>query len=462
MSGVRTLRWHAGTLLLEGFPPEEVPDSFVWDPRVKLPRAPAHHYASVVWSLHQRGVPFVDEAKGFNRLAREHQTARTPRDYQREAVDAWWRNRGRGMVILPTGAGKSFVAELCMAKANRHTLVVAPTLDLVSQWYEGLKRAFGGPIGLLGGGHHDLQDITVSTYDSAWMHVEHWGNRFGLIVFDEAHHLPGPSFAQAAEYALAPLRLGLTATPERPDGADAHLSTLVGPYVYRREITELAGDFLAPYRTEVLSVHLSSEEREAYEQARFTYRNFVDSSGLRLGGRGGWQRFLQASARSKAGREAFRAWRRSKQLLDAAPAKLRLLSELLYRHRDRRILIFTNDNATVYRISRAFLVPAITHRTDIKERRTLLSAFADGSMPTLVTSRVLNEGVDVPEADVAIVLSGTSTVREHVQRLGRILRPREGKQALLYELVVADSVEERTSQRRRDHAAYGADLEEPS
>ena len=118
------------------------------------------------------------------------------------------------------------------------------------------------------------------------------------------------------------------------------------------------------------------------------------------------------------------------------------------------MLIFTNDNATVFHISRTFLVPAITHHTDIKERRRWLTAFAEGSLPVLATSRVLNEGVDIPAADVAIVLSGTGTVREHVQRLGRILRKQEGKQAILYEVVVKDTAEENTSDRRRDHVAY--------
>ena len=173
-----------------------------------------------------------------------------------------------------------------------------------------------------------------------------------------------------------------------------------------------------------------------------------------MGGKGGWSHFLRESARSREGRSAFRAWRRSRSLLQGAPAKLRLLAELLRKHRNGRVIVFTNDNATVYAISQLLLVPAITHQTDLKERRALLAAFSEGTLPVLVTSRVLNEGVDIPAADVAIVLSGTSTVREHVQRLGRILRRSEGKQATLYELVVEQTVEERTSERRRSHDAY--------
>lgn len=450
----RSVRWHRGTLVLEGFPADEVPVGFLHDPRIGMPRGPAFAYHDVVYDLHKRGVPYEDEARGYAVLDRDHRSARTPRDYQREAVEAWRANRRRGVVVLPTGAGKSFVAELCLSDGGRSTLVVAPTLDLVGQWYDGLRAAFGDPVGVLGGGVHEVHDITVATYDSAWMHMERYGDRFGLVVFDEVHHLPGPSFAQAALQSIAPFRLGLTATLERPDGGHERIFDLVGPVVYRREITELAGDFLAEYRTEIVQVHLSDEEREAYTSARRTFREFVDGSGIRLGGAGGWQHFLRESARSTAGREAFKGWQESRRLLQASSAKRRMLADLLRKHADRRVLVFTNDNATVYDLSRSLLIPAITHQTDVKERQALLAAFSAGELPVLATSRVLNEGVDLPSADVAIVLSGTQTVREHVQRLGRILRKQQGKQALLYELVVADSVEERQSERRRDHVAY--------
>jgi len=449
----RVLRFDSGTLLLEHFPPDEIPPGFVSDHRIGLPRAKAIHYHSVVLDLYRRKIPYDDRARNYGVLDRSFHSERTPRDYQQEAVQAWKGNGRRGVVVLPTGSGKSFVAELAIADANRATLVVAPTIDLVGQWYDTLLRAFGGPVGVLGGGVHEVHDITVSTYDSAWLHVEKYGNRFGFVIFDEVHHLPGASYSQAAEGSIAPFRLGLTATLERPDGGHLATEHLVGPTVYRREITELAGEFLAEYRTEILEVHLSDSDRLAYDEARAEYRAFVDSRGIRMGG-GGWQHFLRESARSNEGRRALKAWRQSRRILQGAPAKLRLLEELLRRHRDGRCIVFTNDNATVYDISRRLLIPAITHQTDLKERRALLAAFADGSLPVLVTSRVLNEGVDIPSADVAIVLSGSGTVREHVQRLGRILRRAEGKQATLYELVVSGSAEQATSARRRDHAAY--------
>ncbi len=451
---MRTIRWDQGTLLLEGFAPEELPEEAVLDPRVRLPRAPGIAYHRVVLNLHQRKIPWADEARAYAPLQRPYRTGRLPRDYQNEAVDAWRQAGRRGVVVLPTGAGKSLVAELCIRDADRSALIVAPTLELVAQWYAQLERAFGGPIGLLGGGQHEVHPITVATYDSAWLHVGRYGNRFGLLVFDECHHLPSAAYSQAASAAIAPFRLGLSATPERPDGAHADLTGLIGPIVYRREITELAGEFLAPYRTERVIVQLSDADRDAYDEATATWRGFINDQGIKLGGKNGFQAFLRATARSKEGRAAFKAWLDSRRMLQAAPAKLRVLVDLLARHRDGRVLIFTSDNATVYDISRRLLVPAITHHTEAKERKQLLLAFASGELPVLATSRVLNEGVDIPAADVAIVLSGSGTVREHVQRLGRILRPHEGKQAVLYELVVGSTPEEHTSRRRREHVAY--------
>ncbi len=358
------------------------------------------------------------------------------------------------MVVLPTGTGKTFLAILAINKTGRPALVVTPTIDLLNQWYGELLVAFDVPVGLLGGGYYDIQPLTVTTYDSAHIHLDRWGSRFGLLVFDECHHLPGPSYMAAAVGSLAPYRLGLTATPERTDGQEGVLDGLIGPIVYRREIKELAGDFLAEYQTVRLYVELSPEEEAKYIQAREQYRGFVDEHGISMGGPQGWQRFIHETSRSKEGRAAFQAYREQRRLALAAPAKIGVLQKLLDRHRQDRVLIFTNDNATVYQIARRFLVPAITHQTKAKERRHILDYFHSGEYPVVATSRVLNEGVDVPAANVGIVLSGTGTVREHVQRLGRLLRKHGEKQALLYEVVTRGTSEEYTSDRRRQHHAY--------
>jgi superfamily II DNA or RNA helicase len=357
-------------------------------------------------------------------------------------------------VVLPTGAGKTWLACLAIDDRRRNTLVIAPTLDLVRQWYDVLGSTFRVPIGVIGGGDYDVQPLTVSTYDSAFLHMEHLGDRFGLLVFDECHHLPGSSYALAARSAIAPFRLGLTATPERADGRHVDLDELVGPIVYRKDIVDLSGGYLAPYETVRLTVELGPEDRQAHDEARATYRDFLAKSGIRMSSPSGWSDFVIRSARSEEGRRAMAAYRRQRELAFAAPAKLDYVGLLLDRHRDERTLLFTQDNATAYTLARRFLIPIITHETKVRERSEILAGLADGSYGAVVTSKVLNEGVDLPEASVAVVVSGSASVREHVQRLGRILRPKEGKRALLYELVTAGTTETFTSSRRRDHSAY--------
>jgi superfamily II DNA or RNA helicase len=424
------------------------------DPRSDGYRAEARHYRAIVEHLRRQQRAYQDGARAYRPTPWPLRTSRDPFPHQTEALESWWHQGGRGVIVLPTGTGKTHVAILAIQRTGRPTLVVTPTIDLLNQWYGELLSAFEVPIGLLGGGYYDMQPLTVTTYDSAYLHLERWGNRFGLLVFDECHHLPGPTYLAAAVGSIAPYRLGLTATPERSDGQEILLPELIGPIVYRREIKQLAGQFLAEYRIDRRYVELSAEEQQRYQQARQVYRGFVEARGISMGGPHGWQRFLRESCRSQEGRAAFQAYREQRRIALAAPAKLQLLERLLQQHRGDRVLVFTYDNATVYQIARRFLVPAITHQTKIKERRQILLRFHSGEYPILVTSQVLNEGVDVPAANVGIILSGTGSVREHVQRLGRLLRKHGEKQALLYEVVTRDTAEEITSDRRRQHHAY--------
>ena len=437
------------------------------DPRTSTYRAEARHYRAIVERLRSEKIEFLDEARAYQPLDVKLKSTREPFPHQREALNVWWNQGGRGVVVLPTGTGKTFVALLAIAHVGRPTIVVTPTIPLMNQWYGELLSAFsacgvaGAPsatpqatIGLIGGGAYDLQPLTVTTYDSAYIHLERWGNKYGLIVFDECHHLPSASYQFAAVGCIAPYRLGLTATPERADGRDSLLPELIGPIVYRREIKQLAGEFLAEYRVVHVEVDLSPEEMERYQQARMTYRQFVQDNRISMGSPAGWRRFLQLTFKEPDGRAAFQAYREQRRLALAAPAKIELLEELLHRHAGDRAIIFTYDNASVYQIARRFLVPAITHQTKTKERQQILARFQTGEYNVVVTSQVLNEGVDVPAANVGIILSGTGSVREHVQRLGRLLRKHGDKQALLYEVVTRATGEEFTSERRRQHGAY--------
>jgi superfamily II DNA or RNA helicase len=455
------LTFEGGTILIGGLPEGNTLGlpGVRWDPRTQMHRAEAIYYRAIIQQLHKK-IPFIDEARAYEkRTPWPFRVVKQAFPHQTEGLAAWWDGgkKGRGVVVLPTGTGKTHLANLAINAAERPSLVVTPTIDLLNQWYDELTMAFGVEVGLLGGGYYDIKPLTVTTYDSAYQNVERLGNKFGLLIFDECHHLPSPTVSVAALGSIAPFRLGLTATPERADNAHELIEHLIGPIVYRREITQLKGQFLAEYRIESLFVNLTDEERYRYESMRETYRAFLSSTGIDMRRPGAWGQFLFQAHRSAEGRQAYLAYREQRALALAAPAKLSLLARLLERHNGDRVLIFTHDNATVYTIARQFLVPVITHQTKTKERRDVLLKFNSGEYPIVATSRVLNEGVNVPEANVAIILSGSGSVREHVQRLGRILRKSGDKEALLYEVVTRGTVEEFTSNRRRQHSAYGGD-----
>ncbi len=450
------LRFSAGTLELVGLAREDMRLAAlcIWDPRTACFRAEARCYADIVRTLVRGGVAYVDEAKRYAELGHGARVIREPRPFQREALAAWERARSAGVVVLPTGAGKSQLGMMAIDKKRRSTLVIAPTLDLVRQWYDLLRATFGVDVGVIGGGEHRVADLTVTTYDSAYLHMENIGQRFGLVIFDECHHLPGETYALASRQCLAPFRLGLTATPERTDGRDSVLDVLIGPLAYRREIVDMSGTYLAEYETERITVDLAPVERAEYEAERAIYLAFVRAQGIEMGSAKGWSEFVMRASRGEQGRRAMRGYRRQRELALAAPAKLDYVEHLLHQHRRGRALVFTQDNATAYRISQRLLIPAITHQTKITERSEILARLNAGEYTAVVTSKVLNEGVDVPSANVAIVVSGSGSVREHVQRLGRVLRKQGDKRAVLYELVTAQTGEAYTSERRREHSAY--------
>ena len=450
-----TLEFESGTILVSGIEPGGYDGpALIFDDRVGRYRAPAHTYRVVLTALTRAGYTITDRVKAYEELELSLEHAPAPFTHQAGGLAAWVEAGRRGVVVLPTGSGKTYVAQLAMMQVQRSTLVVVPTIDLLNQWASVLERAFGQPVGMLGGGSFDVQPLTVSTYDSAAIHMERLGGRFGLLIFDEVHHLPGEMYQHGAMDAIAPFRLGLTATLERADGKERVLDDLIGPVVFERSIKDLSGDILADYDVRSLEIAMDEPDAQTYASEREVYRTFTRSRFISMGSPKGWQRFLAETNRSKEGRRAFEAYRAQKRLSLVHDAKLRALYDLLQQHHDDRVIIFTNDNASVYAISRHVLCPSITHQTPAKERKEILARFNDGTYKTIATSKVLNEGVDVPEARVAIVLSGSGSVREHVQRLGRILRRAPDKKAVLYELITANSSETYVSQRRREHDAY--------
>jgi superfamily II DNA or RNA helicase len=422
------------------------------DKRHHFLRTQPIHFSSIKSALQKQHTPFTVAFDERPILPFETNLRVDPRPYQNEALTRWLAEGSAGVVILPTGAGKTLVAAMAIHETRLWTLAVVPTLDLLQQWRAALASSLSlnaDEIGVFGGGEKEMKPITIITYDSAALYPREL-RRFGLLIFDECHHLPAPTYRLIAESAFTPLRLGLSATPERSDMAHTDLDTLIGPEVYRRSPAELTeGRYLARYQEVRIDIALSGEDEARYSEQRRIYRSFLQRRRIVIHSPEEFQqKIIFLSARDPEARKAMLAWRESRNIAMNAPAKYAEIERLLHLHTQDQVILFSENNQVVDEISRRFCLPSITYKTPTEERRTILERFRTGQYSKLVSGRVLNEGVDVPDCRVAIIVSGNSTKREYIQRLGRVLRPKAG-QAVLYELVTSGTTEEEMAKRRR-------------
>lgn len=443
------IRFDRGTLVLEAESsdedPAEIPeatrdhDQLAW-------RVPAHHYASLVVRLADSGGRISDETR-TTPIAGPWNLPEL-RWYQREGLAAWERARRRGVLALPTGAGKTLAAMAAIASLGVSTLVLVPTRILLDQWARTLSAAWPYPIGRIGDGERQIAPVTVATFASAITWAPRIGDRFGLVVVDEAHHVGAMCPTEVLEMLVAPYRLGLTATPPTEPATLERLAQFVGPVVYGLSIDDLAGDALASYQLVTVPIRLARDERELYREHRERF-TAVYAPYMRASRGAAWHEFVRDARQSRAGRDALASWRTYRGILAYPRGKRAVLRRILALHPDQRTLIFTGDNATAYAIARELLVQPITHEIGKAERAAALARFREGTLSVLVSSQVLDEGIDVPDADIAIIVGGTASARRHVQRIGRVLRPRDGKRARVYELAVEDSTETRYVAQRR-------------
>jgi superfamily II DNA or RNA helicase len=219
--------------------------------------------------------------------------------------------------------------------------------------------------------------------------------------------------------------------------------------VYELAVADLAGTYLADFELVVLPVALTPDERVAYETDLRAFRE-VQARFQEMAPGAGFDELVRAAGRTPQGRAALAAFRRIRKLLALTRAKGETLAALLERHRESRTLVFTADNDAAYAIARRHLIMPLTCDIQRPERANALARFRGGELRALISARVLNEGLDVPDADVGIIVGGTLGVREHVQRVGRVLRPSAGKRALVYELVARGTIEVGQGRRRRE------------
>jgi len=454
-----SLVFDRGTLLLKGLGYPELPDIvrvpiWKWDSRVGVGRCDAIHYAQIHKILSEKyEASFSNEvAKPVGIIWPKIQIPKL-RPEQSEALQAWIQAGRRGQIIMPTGTGKTEIALAAMAEVKIATLVVAPVRDLMYQWHRRISKAFGYDAGIVGDNIFNIKPVTVTTYDSAYIHMAKMGAGFGLLIFDEEHHLPGRCYREAAILSTAIMRLGLTATPERSDGLHKDLDWLVGPVAYHMPFSRAKGSTLADFDVVRIPVALNDREQASYDQYSRVVRQFIASRRKDLPGYT-WQYLCRESGKDPQARKAQKAYYLKEAIESRAAEKLRVLEDIFRLHRGEKILVFAGSNMMAIEVSQRFLVPTILSHTGKRERLAVLKGFEKGLFGVLVANRVLDEGVDVPEAKVAVVIGGQASTRQAKQRLGRILRRSGNARAFLYEVVCENTKEVHRSRKRRKSDAY--------
>ncbi len=344
------------------------------------------------------------------------------RDYQKLAVEKFWHG-GSGVVVLPCGAGKTIVGASAMTVAKTNTLILVTNTVSARQWKaELLKRTSlsEDDIGEYSGSVKEVKPVTIATYQIlttkrkneyahlALLNAKDWG----LIVYDEVHLLPAPIFKMTADL-QARRRLGLTATLVREDGKEGDVFSLIGPKRFDAPWKEIeAQGYIAPAACFEVRVDLQDEERLDYAMSAQDDRYRIAAT---------------------------------------SPVKIKVMQDLLARHVGEPTLIIGQYLEQIYTVAAALGVPFITGETPIDERERLFQAFREGVEPTLVVSKVANFSIDLPEASVAIQISGSYGSRqEEAQRLGRLLRPKaDGPKASFYTIIARETVDQDFAQNRQ-------------
>ncbi len=344
------------------------------------------------------------------------------RGYQNKAIENFFVG-GSGVVVLPCGAGKTLVGAGAMATAKTTTLILVTNTVSARQWRsELLKRTTltENEIGEYSGSVKQVRPVTIATYQiltakraGAYAHLSLLDAMdWGLIIYDEVHLLPAPVFKLTAEL-QARRRLGLTATLVREDGREGDVFSLIGPKRFDAPWKEIeAQGFISPAACFEVRVDLPQYQRMEYAAA-------ADETRYRMAA--------------------------------TSPAKLEVVRDLVAKHRGERILVIGQYLDQIAELAEALGAPTITGATPIEERERLFQEFRDGTTRVLVVSKVANFSIDLPEASVAIQVSGSFGSRqEEAQRLGRLLRPKEsGLPASFYTLVARDTVDQDFAQNRQ-------------
>ena len=345
-----------------------------------------------------------------------------PRPYQHEAAEGFWHG-GSGVVVLPCGAGKTIVGALAMSLAQATTLILVTNTVSARQWRDELLRRTtltADEIGEYSGARKEIRPVTIATYQvmttkrqGIYPHLEVFDTRdWGLIIYDEVHLLPAPIFRFTADI-QSRRRLGLTATLVREDGRESDVFSLIGPKRYDAPWKDIETQgYIAPADCVEVRITMPDADRMAYAMAE--------------------------------PEDKYR-------LAASAPEKVRLAERIIEHHAGEQVLVIGQYLDQLAELGEHLAAPVITGDVSVKERERLFASFRTGETRVLVVSKVANFSVDLPEAAIAIQVSGSFGSRqEEAQRLGRILRPKgDGRTAHFYSIVTRDTVDADFAQHRQ-------------
>ena len=371
------------------------------------------------------------------------------RDYQEEALAKWLENRGTGIIALPTGSGKTLIGVAAITKISERTLIVTYTKEQAVQWRETILKYTNTPshmVGLLYSEEKRIAPITITTYQTGFRMIKEIAPQYSLLIVDEVHHLPADKFRFIAVHAMAPYRMGLSATPYREDGRHEELFPLLGGVVYYKTPGELAEQgYLARYVVYTVKTRLPPNEWKEYLELRTVFEKYA-------AGRTFEQLVDDASRGDKSAAEALRVHSKIRGILAKSKAKIEKAVEIARSElaKGGKIIVFTQYVEQAEELAKRLNAWLLTGETPGEERRRALEEFKSAKSGILVVTTVGDEGLDIPDANVGIIVSGTGSRRQFVQRLGRILRPKPGGgEARLYEIVLEKTSEEFQARKRK-------------
>ena len=371
------------------------------------------------------------------------------RDYQKEGLDAWLKNGCRGIIVLPTGAGKTVIAIAALAELNVKTLIVAYTKEQMFQWRDKILEFTDTPRGMIGlfyGNEKRIAPITIATYQSAYRYIDMLSPHFSLLIVDEVHHLPADKFRFIAENMYAAMRMGISATVVREDGRHVDLFPLMGGVVYAKTLQELAEKgYVAPFTIITVRVSLTPAEKAKYRELLERYRKLAK-------GREFKQLIEDAKKGDVEAAEALKIRNEIRMLIANAEEKIEAIKKIVSDElaKGSKIIVFTQYVEHAKRLAEKLETYYIVGELDEDTRKRRLELFRNGIIRVIVLTTVGDEGIDIPDANVGIIAAGTGSRRQFIQRLGRLLRPVPGKEARLYEVIVKGTFEEAESKKRKE------------